>query len=100
MNKVKLIKNIELFIMIVLLLNLIGCVGLTQVNLSGINPDSVKSANKTHIVVLGFIGLPSFPTVDETARKGNIRKIASVENQTNTWLYPLVVTRTTIVTGN
>ena len=74
--------------------------GAPVVIMSELNADSVKTAEVTHRVWLGWFGVRNWPSIAETAGSGGITKIATVEYYSTPGILGLWVDYTTIVTGN
>ena len=68
---------------------------------SNANANSVKISKLTETVYLGYFnpGGTSFPSIADTARAGNITKIATVEYYSRAGILWLWTDYTTIVTG-
>ena len=105
-------KLMYLLAMLMLIAVMAGCAGFPGVGifsepgyntvLSGVNANSTKTAELSGSTfnIFGYhIGLQTFPTLAETARHGNITKIASVQFYKKPLFFGLFTRYTTIVTG-
>jgi len=68
--------------------------------ISRINTESTKTGELTNSVYLGYFGKRSFPSISETAKAGDITKIATVEYYQKPGILGLWIEYTTIVTGD
>ena len=104
-------KNyLKVLILILVLSLLAGCASspLTHsavsnkpvVFISEINADSSKVGVLSDTVYLGIFGHNTFPSIADTAKKGGITKIATVEYYKQTGPFGVYTIYTTIVTGN